>query len=572
MAFIIPGVAGTVDSQTPSLQQASPLMHNYSPRLFGAPPQLTSLNDMRLMSSADGSVEGPVGDFYLNTILRDAQVCNFVVGRALFTGGMSSVANAIRVAAQYKHALSKYGMDNASIGGATSASSEAEMEKLKQEYLDALVSDDGKYETAAASSVAGIRADEIGEDTQVMVSTTISDMIHRTLGSELGAFAGALLTSLSVQQPFYTFESDWNSYINNVKMMVNSAIIMLGLQDSCVRIGDTLMPIAPTTQMNMDGSNDVWSMYRFITPSQGLAAESTLDTQNGETSQYVSFMVDPKGITENYSNTVGESKLYAAVNTGSEYGNEIAFITSSTESAIDDTILKAAGDVVSIAEGIMSNLGTAGRFTASFASSMFRSFKGDHTIYPLIFQKHSSNESALSMTVRLRSIGGDPYSYLTDILVPMFFALAMVLPQMSRNSGAAYSYPPLVQCNIPGIWGTRLGMVTGLSITKNPDGSEVSNYGYPTAVDLTIQVTDLQHTLMTSPMNRLSTMLNNHSMYDYIAQCCGVDKYRVNGSMRLVTKACLAAADGMNLKYNIGTALTSDFYDWANRFLGTSRM
>lgn len=572
MAFIIPGVAGTVDSQTPSLQQASPLMHNYSPRLFGAPPQLTSLNDMRLMSSADGSVEGPVGDFYLNTILRDAQVCNFVVGRALFTGGMSSVANAIRVAAQYKHALSKYGMDNASIGGATSASAEAEMEKLKQEYLDALVSDDGKYETAAASSVAGIRADEIGEDTQVMVSTTISDMIHRTLGSELGAFAGALLTSLSVQQPFYTFESDWNSYINNVKMMVNSAIIMLGLQDSCVRIGDTLMPIAPTTQMNMDGSNDVWSMYRFITPSQGLAAESTLDTQNGETSQYVSFMVDPKGITENYSNTVGESKLYAAVNTGSEYGNEIAFITSSTESAIDDTILKAAGDVVSIAEGIMSNLGTAGRFTASFASSMFRSFKGDHTIYPLIFQKHSSNESALSMTVRLRSIGGDPYSYLTDILVPMFFALAMVLPQMSRNSGAAYSYPPLVQCNIPGIWGTRLGMVTGLSITKNPDGSEVSNYGYPTAVDLTIQVTDLQHTLMTSPMNRLSTMLNNHSMYDYIAQCCGVDKYRVNGSMRLVTKACLSAADGMNLKYNIGTALTSDFYDWANRFLGTSRM
>ena len=572
MAFIIPGVAGTVDSQAPSLQQASPLMHNYSPRLFGAPPQLTSLNDMRLMSSADGSVEGPVGDFYLNTILRDAQVCNFVVGRALFTGGMSSVANAIRVAAQYKHALSKYGMDNASVGGATSASSEAEMEKLKQEYLNALVSDDGKYETAAASSVAGIRADEIGEDTQVMVSTTISDMIHRTLGSELGAFAGALLTSLSVQQPFYTFESDWNSYINNVKMMVNSAIIMLGLQDSCVRIGDTLMPIAPTTQMNMDGSNDVWSMYRFITPSQGLAAESVLDTQNGETSQYVSFMVDPKGITENYSNTVGESKLYAAVNTGSEYGNEIAFITSSTESAIDDTILKAAGDVVSIAEGIMSNLGTAGRFTASFASSMFRSFKGDHTIYPLIFQKHSSNESALSMTVRLRSIGGDPYSYLTDILVPMFFALAMVLPQMSRNSGAAYSYPPLVQCNIPGIWGTRLGMVTGLSITKNPDGSEVSNYGYPTAVDLTIQVTDLQHTLMTSPMNRLSTMLNNHSMYDYIAQCCGVDKYRVNGSMRLVTKACLAAADGMNLKYNIGTALTSDFYDWANRFLGTSRM
>ena len=154
----------------------------------------------------------------------------------------------------------------------------------------------------------------------------------------------------------------------------------------------------------------------------------------------------------------------------------------------------------------------------------------------------------------------------------MFFALGMVLPKMSKNSGASYSYPPIVQCNIPGIWGTRLGMVTGLTISKNPDGNDVSVYGYPSSVDLTISVTDLQHVLMTSPMNKMSIMLNNHSMFDYIAQCCGVDKYRVNGSMRLVTKAILAASDGKNLLYHIGQSLTSDFYDWANRFLGTSRM
>lgn len=577
MAFIIPGVSGTVESSTPSLQQAAPLMRNYSPRLFGSPPQLTSLNDMRLMSS-DGNTEGPVGDFYLRHVLRDAQVCNFVIGRALFTGGMSSVANAFRVLGQYKHAISKYKLDGGAItGGTTSASSQAQTEQLKQEYLNALVSDSGKYETAKASAVGGILTDEIGEDTEVLNDPSISNAIQKYISGSFGKSAGvlsaALLTSLSVQQPFYTFESDWNSYINNVKMMVDAAIVMLGLQDACVRIGDNLLPIAPTTKMNMDGSNDAWSMYRFITPSQGLAAETALDTQNGETSQYVSFMVDPKGISESYSNTAGESQIYASViNSGESLGNEIAFITSSTQSAVDDAVVNLAGDAITLAEGIMSKLGTAGRFTAAIASSMFRSFKGDHTVYPLIFQKHSSNESPMSMTVRLRASGGDPYSYLTEILVPMFFALAMVLPQMSRNSGAAYSYPPLVQCNIPGIWGTRLGLVTGLTITKNPDGNDISVFGYPTAVDMTIQVTDLQHTLMTSPLNKLSTMLNNHSMYDYIAQCCGVDKYRVNGSMRIITKAILAASDGENLAYNVGTALKSDFYDWANRFLGTSRM
>jgi len=105
MAILIPGYNN--DTSTESMYQASPLLHNYSPRLLGAPPQLTSLNDMRLLSAND-TMEGPVGDYYLNKILRDAQIANFVVGRAIFTGGMSSLANAIRVCGQYAYALSKY--------------------------------------------------------------------------------------------------------------------------------------------------------------------------------------------------------------------------------------------------------------------------------------------------------------------------------------------------------------------------------------------------------------------------------------------------------------------------------
>ena len=47
MGFLIPGVAGTVGTNQPTAQQASPLLHCYSPRLFGSPPQLTSLNDIQ---------------------------------------------------------------------------------------------------------------------------------------------------------------------------------------------------------------------------------------------------------------------------------------------------------------------------------------------------------------------------------------------------------------------------------------------------------------------------------------------------------------------------------------------
>ena len=64
----LPGIGGQTELDEDGAFQPNPLLSTYSPRLFGAPPQLTSLNDIRLLSSKDGSVEGAVGDFYLTKI------------------------------------------------------------------------------------------------------------------------------------------------------------------------------------------------------------------------------------------------------------------------------------------------------------------------------------------------------------------------------------------------------------------------------------------------------------------------------------------------------------------------
>ena len=81
------------------------------------------------------------------------------------------------------------------------------------------------------------------------------------------ALSASIIDSLSVQQPFYTFESDWATYMNNVEMMINTAIMMLGLNGACVRIGDEYHPIAVNTKHEPD--NDVWCNYRFITADDG---------------------------------------------------------------------------------------------------------------------------------------------------------------------------------------------------------------------------------------------------------------------------------------------------------------
>lgn len=557
MANILAGSGLQMQNGTDVASQTSPLLRYYSPRLFGAPPQLTNQCDMRSMSS-DGTNPGPVGDFYLTKILQDANIANFVVGRARFMGGMSSLANVIRECFYYMRAMKQYNIFDSG-GSAVEAGSVRNMSGV----------DETSYKTAYG--------ERDNKDAELTKDDNDSLILSALEGVELlsnfevfgSALVASLKTSLSVQQPFYTFEDDWSSYINNVKMIINSAVIMLGLQQACVRIGDDYIPLGMYVEET--DANDVWSNYRFITPTTGLGDVTAINTSTGDTSQYVSFMIDPVSISETYTNSIGPSQIYSSVlNAGSSVGAEIAFITNSTAATSSDKTIKLGQDAKEAADTVLKNLSSGnGRFTAALASSMARSFVGDHTIYPDVFQSHTST-SSMSITCHLTSDSGDPYGYLTNIVVPLAFILSMGLPMLSKNNASAYNYPPVIQCNIPGMWGTRLGMIESLTFNKNPNGKDVSINGYPLQVDVTISVRDLQHVLVTSPMNNPSVFLNNTTMFDYIAQMCGVDKYRVNGSMRTITKLALAASacNPKNMIHNVSDALMNDWHSLCNRITG----
>ena len=573
----LPSMGAQVESESDGAFQPNPLLSAYSPRLFGSPPQLTSLNDIRLMSSPDGEQEGAVGDFYLTKILQNAQIANFTVGKALFTGGMSSIANIIRTCAQYAAAVKNYNIYESGsldpINERNTAAVRKDLEAAEAAYNASLTSMNEDYKTTTSDDGSTILdLDSIGGTEQVeqYMSSAKNIFTKKSLGAADvgGTFMSAILTSLSVQQPFYTFERDWSSYINNVKMMINTAIIMLGLNDGVVRIGDKLKPITLKSKDNKE--DDVWANYRFITASKELGTVNGIDSQNGDTSQYVSFMVEPQGSNESFQNSVGESQIYASViNQGSSIGAEIAFITNSSVSGLDDAVVNLAGGAISAAEGVLSALGSGvGRFTAAIAGSMARTFLGDHTIYPQVFQSHQST-STKDFTIHLVASSGDPYSYLTEILIPYFYILGMALPQMSQNNASAYSYPPMVQVNVPGLWGCTMGMITSVSVNKNPSGKDFSVHGFPLSIDVTITVTDLEHVLVTSPMNKPAVFLNNHTMFDYIAQCAGVDKYRANPAIRLVARLALAGHAAGNILTNLGNAVLNDFTSFANRFMGT---
>lgn len=555
--FYLPLAGGQIkETNKKDPSQSSPLLQSYSPRLIGAPPQLSNLCDMRMISS-DGSKPGAVGDFYLNEILRDSQIANIMVGKALFIGGMSTFGEVLRNAVNYGIAFSKYNIYGTNGNVESGATSQSISQYISEERIKQAMEND--------TTMTEVKNEETGE-----VSYTFGDdeaEIEKSLNGIFGSMSAAVVTpllqSMKVQQPYYVFESDWSSYINNVKMMINTGVIMLGLQKACVRIGDEYLPIGMDISHNAE--NDVWAKYRFITPTNdfnsGQGSKNQLDTFTGETSQYISLMVEPGGISESYENSTGESQLYSSViKQGETVGNEIAFLTGASQNRLDDAVINLAGKASAVAESVVSNLTLgAGKFTAAVVGSLSRSFIGDHTIYPEIFQRHSSNKSGITLKTHLVANGGDPYSFLTDCYVPLCFILCTVLPAMSKNSSAAYAYPPLVQCSIPGVFGTRLGIVSSVQVTKNVDGKSMSINGFPTSIDVSITIRDLENVLVTSPMDEPARFINNNTMFDYIAQTCGCDKYKPNGALRLVSKLALTASASNDVIYNLGTAMANDF-------------
>ena len=557
MAYILPGSGG----QSADPYQATPIANTYSPRLFGAPPQLTSLCDIRLASS-NGDEEGPVGDFYYSQILKDAQICNFVIGRALFTGGFAGKADAIRQLVQYRYAMSKYDMYDKDQSLAQSKLGEQITSSASLDaFKSAMGEEDGGYQSS------NLTMNDEGD-------AYVSDLNEETLGilnslaSELGLANAVLKSSMSVQQPFYTFESDWYTYMQNVKMMINTAVVMLGLPQAVVRIGNKLERVGLQSEVVED--KDIWSQYRFITSDTVIPGITGIETQLGDNAQYVSFMVDPTVNGENYTNNINESQLYSTMVEGASTGTELAFITNSSVSGMKDDVIKLIGNSQQAARDVMKSLSKgSGRFTAAIAAGMTSSYLGDHVIYPQIFTSASSTTS-MSLTVHLSSDSGDPYSYLINVLVPLFHILGMTLPKMSKNNASSYAYPPLIQCNIPGVWGTRLGMIETVSVNKNPAGKDFSINGYPLSIDVSLTIRDLQHVMVTTPMNDAALFLNNRSMFDYIAECAGVDKYRVNGAIRVITRLVLATSSATHGFRNLGLAILNDVTTFANKLSGNA--
>lgn len=237
----------------------------------------------------------------------------------------------------------------------------------------------------------------------------------------------------------------------------------------------------------------------------------------------VAFMVEPVAFTENLSNTTSPSIIESTIDGLDQgVGSEIAFITGSrVDAGVLGELTKFLGETVSGAASSIAKLvqPVTGGFTTNLFNGALNSLKGQKMIYPDIYRSSQSTMD-YEFDVTLTSPYGDNYNYYMNILVPLLHLIALAAPRMvSANSTTS---PFLVQAYIPGMCTCQLGMISNMTITKNPSGNHVSVNGFPLTVKVHFTIKELYNAMAISPANDPVSFLFNETLNDYLVNVAGL--------------------------------------------------
>lgn len=338
---------------------------------------------------------------------------------------------------------------------------------------------------------------------------TYSDSDKRTI---LGAFTnyatnkieGTLENLLDKDGRYYSFKIEYEQYYNYVNAMCRAVASYMGIENEEIN-GVKLKRFDWLGDINSDLSK----VIRYT--------------------KCVAFYVDSdKQISENYSNTSGESSLAGQVNGLSDTAKELQFILgSSSYLARNGRLGEVAnrmfesGEVSNIenTDDFVQNIlgtGTGGIFSR-IATNMQTLVAGGKLIFPEIWKESSVGGGEWEVNLKLHCPNPTPLGLYCDIMAPMIHCICLAAPRFATANG--YVTPFLVRAFYKGMFNVDMGIITDLSITKGAEGSW-SREGIPTSVEITMRIKDLYQSFMISSQD---TIMNNIGLLDYMANMCGIN-------------------------------------------------
>lgn len=310
-----------------------------------------------------------------------------------------------------------------------------------------------------------------------------------------------------------------------------SAAAAHGMIDTIATFGENAVSKFNSLFNASDGSDN----YKIKVESTD-GTDDTADTQTFDSifqsSSFVQFYVDPNmGTGESGSNSTSESKIKGMMDSGSDASKELAFIMNSGGADVQK-FQEFADTSLDQLSGLLGGGGNITTFLQRILDVGGNIIKGENIIMPEYYT-NSSYERRYSLTIHLKAPYGNRFSYYIDVLVPLFHALCLALPR--QTTANTYGAPFIVKALCEGVFSCNLGIVSSFSVDKNVSPEAWTVDGFPSEVDISMEISDLYSDLTISPTTNPTQFVNNTSLIEYLATTCGLNITQPQLSTRLNT-------------------------------------
>lgn len=501
------GLNGQNPDTGAGLNSGQSFTSEYTNRLFGAPFQLLKSVDARY-----DNINPYVGNEYLRNFLLNSPILHIKPGMPKYTGGKDpnnvweALKNAYFAGAAGGSAVADL-IQSLAAGTIFSAGAglQRRMYGFRETYYDYM--QHVNYMCRSVAIFLNLTNDQ---------SATLPTGIHTGSGDTWEDFS-------QIEWANYRMihSSDYKSPLDMLKEMGMATTIGTLPADIYALFGGLSGLLDPSSSQSQQLSSLYDSIEQIAANIDHAQNTSIADVLSNKITT-VQFMVEPVAFEELYTNETAPSMIESAIDQVSEIGAEIGWITnSSVDTGVIGALTEFLGNVGATTADFIKDVSApiTGGFVGNLFSGAIQSLKGQKMIYPDIY-KSSKSTMDYQFSITLTSPYGDVYNYYTNIVVPLCHLIALAAPRMVTSNTVAS--PFLVQAYMPGMCTCNLGIISSMTVTKNPDQYHVSINGFPLTVKVQFTIKELYNAMAISPLDDPSSFLFNESLNDYLANLAGL--------------------------------------------------
>jgi len=353
-----------------------------------------------------------------------------------------------------------------------------------------------------------------GKDRERMLQEMIEDSGGR--GQE-SSFINKFTTTLKgTRASFYNMYPAWSEYYTYVNPMCWAAAKFMGVD-----------------MYKLPGSNRTLKTEDWSKALKNPEIQNSV-AFNGGCSFYIQ---SDNQLSENISTSTTQSSIASKVNSVSDQGRELMFLSSSVSGILDSAIGGAQGITQSITSVAQSGTSRAmSAFTGTTLTQQFEksggafnaimnginnTIAGSKMLFPELWQDTQFTRN-YSIRIKLDSPDNDPLSLYLNIVVPLIHLICLAAP---RNMGpTTYASPFLVKAYYQGFFNINMGIIADMGINRGAEGAWTLK-NVPTVVEVSMDIKDLFATNLTisKSQNLDLNIITNLPLLDYVANLCGVN-------------------------------------------------